>query len=410
MARPRTFDEGEVLDRAMDVFCRHGYDGTTMAELTAAMGVTAPSIYAAFDSKRGLFEAVLDRYTDGQQAHRAWVLAAPTAREVAERLLYRAADQLPNLGGPPGCLLVQGGLATGAGNADIPSALARRRQANELTLRDRFEQARASGDLPPKADPATLASFVATVFDGLSVRAAGDATVEELRKIVDQAMTSWQARTIASEAAPGAPSADLPGPALSPTNRGRPREFSETDALGAALEVFWRKGYEGASLTDLTEAMAITRPTLYATFGNKESLFLKALDRYQRENMAYVAQALEAPTVRAVVAQMMAGAISAQVSGQPRGCLMVIHALHGGDEAKAIRSEVLARTAAVHALFVDRFKRARDEGDLPATAEPDGLVRVLESVMQGIAIQGAAGASEKELNTLANSVLAIWPS
>lgn len=410
MARPRTFDEGEVLDRAMDVFCRHGYEGTTMTELTTAMGVTAPSVYAAFGSKRGLFEAVLDRYTDGQRAHRAWVIAAPTAREVAERLLLRAADQLPNLGGPPGCLLVQGGLATGVDNADIPLALARRRQANELTLRDRFEQAKASGDLPPTADPSTLASFVSTVFDGLSVRAAGDATVEELRKVVEQAMASWQSLTSASTAAPTAQSAVISSPSRSTENRGRPREFSETDALGAALEVFWRRGYEGSSLTDLTEAMGITRPTLYATFGNKESLFLKALDRYQRENMAYVAQALEAPTIRAVVAEMMAGAVSAQVSGLPRGCLMVINALHEGNEAKAIRAEVLARTATAHALFVDRFKRAKDEGDLPATAEPEGLVRILESVMQGIAIQGAAGASKNELNTLASSVLSIWPT
>lgn len=410
MARPRTFDEGEVLDRAMDVFCRHGYEGTTMTELTTAMGLTAPSVYAAFGSKRGLFEAVLDRYTDGQREHRAWVLAAPTAREVTERLLFRAADQLPNMGGPPGCLLVQGGLATGADNADIPLALARRRQANELTLRDRFEQARASGDLPPTADPATLASFVTTVFDGLSVRAAGDATVEELRRVVEQAMASWQARTIAPEAAPIAPSTAISSCLPSTPHRGRPREFSETDALGAALEVFWRQGYEGASLTDLTEAMGITRPSLYATFGNKESLFLKALDRYHRENMAYVAQALEAPTARAVVAQMMAGEISAQVAGLPQGCLVVINALHGGDEAKTIRAEVLARTAAAHALLVARFERARDEGDLPATANAEGLARLLESVTQGIAIQGAAGASEQELHALASSVLAIWPT
>jgi AcrR family transcriptional regulator len=411
MARPRTFDEGEVLDRAMDVFCRHGYEGTTMTELTTAMGLTAPSVYAAFGSKRGLFEAVLDRYTDGQREHRAWILAAPTAREVAERLLFRAADHLPNMGGPPGCLLVQGGLATGPDNADVPLALARRRQANELTLRDRFEQARASGDLPPAADPATLASFVTTVFDGLSVRAAGDATVEELRKVVEQAMTSWQARTIASEVASPALSSTVSSTSRSAASRGRPREFSEIDALGAAMDVFWRKGYEGASLTDLTGAMGITRPSLYATFGNKESLFLKALDRYQREHMAYVAKALEAPTARAVVEEMMAGAVSAQVSDcLPRGCLAVVNAMHWGDEAKAIRAEVLARAAAARALFVTRFKQARDEGDLPETADPEGLARLLESVMQGIAIQGAAGASDDEIHALASSVLAIWPT
>jgi TetR/AcrR family transcriptional regulator, copper-responsive repressor len=408
MARPRTFDEGKVLDRAMDVFCRHGYEGTTMTDLRTAMGLTAPSVYAAFDSKRGLFEAVLDRYTDGQREHRAWVLAAPTAREVAERLLFRAADHLPNMGGPPGCLLVQGGLATGPDNADVPLALARRRQANELTLRDRFEQAKASGDLPPAADPAALASFVTTMFDGLSVRAAGGATVEELRKVVEQAMASWHARTIASEAVPTAPSTAIFSTSRSVANRGRPLEI---DALGAAMEVFWRKGYEGASLTDLTEAMGITRPSLYATFGNKESLFLKALDRYQRENMAYVAKALEAPTARAVAEAIMVGAVSAQMSDcLPRGCLAVVNAMQGGDEAKAIRVEVLARAAATRALFVARFKLARDEGDLPASADPEGIARLLESVMQGIAIQGAAGASEEELHALASSALVTWPT
>src|ERR1700722_2444147 len=111
MVRPRAFDEEEVLHRAMDVFCRHGYDGSTMIELTASMGVTAPSIYAAFGSKRGLFEAVLDRYAECERENRDWVLSAPTAREVAERLLRRAAKVLPERKGPAGCFLIQAGLA-----------------------------------------------------------------------------------------------------------------------------------------------------------------------------------------------------------------------------------------------------------------------------------------------------------
>src|SRR5437868_2033620 len=76
--------------------------------------------------------------------------------------------------------------------------------------------------------------------------------------------------------------------------KGRPREFDIDEALAAALRVFWSKGYEGASLTDLTEAMGITRPSLYAAFGNKESLFRKALDLYEREKLAYVGEALKA--------------------------------------------------------------------------------------------------------------------
>src|SRR5690606_39630614 len=91
--------------------------------------------------------------------------------------------------------------------------------------------------------------------------------------------------------------------------RGRPREFDVEDALAAALRVFWAKGYEGASLTDLTDAMAITRPSLYAAFGNKEALFKQALDLYETEKLAYVKGALAAPTAKSVVQRMLAGTI-----------------------------------------------------------------------------------------------------
>src|SRR3569623_2081793 len=94
--------------------------------------------------------------------------------------------------------------------------------------------------------------------------------------------------------------------------RGRPREFCVDDALSAALRVFWSKGYEGASLNDLTEAMGITRPSLYAAFGNKEALFRKALDLYEREKLAYIGQALEAPTSREVVERLLHGALAMQ--------------------------------------------------------------------------------------------------
>src|SRR5918911_4969410 len=91
--------------------------------------------------------------------------------------------------------------------------------------------------------------------------------------------------------------------------RGRPREFDVDDALAAALRVFWTKGYEGTSLNDLTEAMGITRPSLYAAFGNKESLFRKALDLYEREKLEYIGRALEQPTARGVAEALLRGAV-----------------------------------------------------------------------------------------------------
>src|SRR6201996_7837673 len=91
-------------------------------------------------------------------------------------------------------------------------------------------------------------------------------------------------------------------------HRGRPREFDVEDALEAALRVFWSKGYEGASLTELTEAMGITRPSLYAAFGNKEELFRKALDLYEKEKLEYVSAALAASTARGVAERLLTGA------------------------------------------------------------------------------------------------------
>src|SRR6476620_2278655 len=108
--------------------------------------------------------------------------------------------------------------------------------------------------------------------------------------------------------------------------RGRPRECCVGAPRARALEVFWSKGYEGTSLTDLTDAMGINRPSMYAAFGNKEELFKKALDLYEREKMAYIGQALDQPTARAVAEAMLRGAVNNATGGeQPHGCLRVIN-------------------------------------------------------------------------------------
>src|ERR1051325_3475900 len=104
--------------------------------------------------------------------------------------------------------------------------------------------------------------------------------------------------------------------------RGRPRQFDTEKALDRALTVFWQKGYEGASLLDLTRAMGINRPSLYAAFGNKEALFRKALDRYAEGQAAYIRAALEAPTARAVAERLLHGTVELLTDPRnPRGCL-----------------------------------------------------------------------------------------
>ena len=103
-------------------------------------------------------------------------------------------------------------------------------------------------------------------------------------------------------------------------HRGRPREFCVDYALAKALRVFWEKGYEGTSLTDLTEAMGITRPSLYAAFGNKESLFRKTLDLYEREKLNYIGKALAEPTARRVAEAMLRGGVEIDTSrDEPHG-------------------------------------------------------------------------------------------
>ena len=193
--------------------------------------------------------------------------------------------------------------------------------------------------------------------------------------------------------------------------KGRPREFCVDQALAAALRVFWSKGYEGASLTDLTDAMGITRPSLYAAFGNKEALFRKALDLYEREKLEYTRVALQQPTARAVAEHIMRGALEAQTgNSEPHGCLGVISSMACGAEAESIKAEVVSRRASSHRAVVERFERAKAEGDLPAQVDVEGLTSYLFAILQGMAVQAGSGATREELGRLIETSLMVWPS
>ena len=191
---------------------------------------------------------------------------------------------------------------------------------------------------------------------------------------------------------------------------GRPREFDLEQALTAALKVFWRKGYDGASLTDLTEAMGITRPSLYCAFGNKEALFKSALDLYQREKLAFVEQALSEPTAYDCVRRMFYGGVLAHTDPENPGCMGVNSALScHGVASDAVRQELIDRRFDMEARLRARFERAKREGDLDPDAEPGALAAFVSTLGQGLALQASMGARRETLQQVVDTALQAVP-
>lgn len=191
MGRPREFDEEKALDRAMHVFWRKGYLGTSLADLTRAMGINRPSLYAAFGDKEDLFRKVTDRYFKGPACYLVKAVEEPTARAVAERILRDNVCRSTDPKNPPGCLWVHGVLSCGDTTDPVYKELAAVRARGEQYLAQRFARAIKEGDLPAKADPAALARFVLTSTQGLAVQAQTGATRDELMKVVDVLMQAW---------------------------------------------------------------------------------------------------------------------------------------------------------------------------------------------------------------------------
>jgi len=189
MGRPREFDADKALDRALDVFWRRGYEGTSLSDLTEAMGVTRPSLYAAFGNKEELFRKVLDRYGAMRTDPSCDVLNEPTSRRAVERLLMNFAGTGDDA--PRGCLMVQGALVCSEASDAIREELNARRAAGEGRLSARLEEWKAAGDLPADADPQSLARYVMAVANGMSVQATGGASADELKRVVDLTMKGW---------------------------------------------------------------------------------------------------------------------------------------------------------------------------------------------------------------------------
>ena len=192
--------------------------------------------------------------------------------------------------------------------------------------------------------------------------------------------------------------------------RGRPRQFNADKALDAALLLFWRHGYEGASLAALTAAMGINGPSLYAAFGNKETLFKKALDRYIQRPASYLPNALKEPTARGAAEKLFRGAVNMVMTpGNPDGCMLVQGALAAGPMAGPIRRELNLRRAGAEAAVRRRFERAKAEGDLPARVDAGKLARFIITVVWGMSVQAAGGATRAQLKEIAAMAMDAWP-
>lgn len=190
--RPRVFDMDEALDKALKIFWARGYEGTSIAELTEALGVNKPSLYAAFGNKEELFYKALLRYASGPVAFVNDVLKEPTARKVAEAFLVRAAEFLTDPQHPKGCMIVQGALSSGESAELVRNILIKFRKSYEDQLAERFTKAIIDGDLSSNANSKCLAKYLATLHQGMSVQATSGASKDELLDVANIALMAWQ--------------------------------------------------------------------------------------------------------------------------------------------------------------------------------------------------------------------------
>lgn len=189
--RPREFDIDTALEAALALFWRHGYEGTSLAALTEAIGVTPTSLYAAFGNKEELFKRVVDRYIKGPANYLHRALMEPTARKVAETALAGAIDMVMHPKHPDGCLLVHGALAAHPELDPVRKELSKRRAMAQAIVQKRFERAVEAGELSDNAEASRLAAFLMTVIWGMSVQAAGGAMREDLQRAAESALACW---------------------------------------------------------------------------------------------------------------------------------------------------------------------------------------------------------------------------
>ena len=200
----------------------------------------------------------------------------------------------------------------------------------------------------------------------------------------------------------------LPIPGKRP--RGRPRCFDRDAALKAAMDVFWKKGFEGATLADLTEAMGINPPSLYAAFGDKEGLFLEAVKRY-REQVAQQCLYAQETTARAEVEKLLTELATLYTDCEhPRGCLMVMAATTASSSSPRLQEVLADQRAAARASLRSRLERGVKEGELAADTDVAALTNFYAAVISGMSLQARDGASRKSLMATVEAAMRAWPA
>lgn len=194
--------------------------------------------------------------------------------------------------------------------------------------------------------------------------------------------------------------------------KGRPRSFDRTAALEKAMRVFWAKGYDGASLSDLTTAMGINAPSLYAAFGCKEALFREAADFYSATEGIDIWASIERPgPIRQAIADFLrASALSFSQPGDPQGCLIILGALNSNDANAPVFNDLRERRQTSIVEMRARLKRAVDDGELSKTVDCEAITVFYLAVQQGMSIQARDGASRDRLLSIADGAMAAWPA
>jgi len=191
---------------------------------------------------------------------------------------------------------------------------------------------------------------------------------------------------------------------------GRPREFDEDEVLQAALRLFWEKGYEGTSLSDLMVATGLTKSSLYKAFGSKEALFWRVVKRYQRNFLDFRHQALAEPTPRRIAERLLDG-ITELHGGtvNPVGCLELNTALAGSTASEPIRRELIRSRERFRRRLRDRFEETMAMAPLPPGMTSDDAASLIISLIQGLAVQAKAGVSRETTRRVVRAALLSWP-